>query len=123
MIGERIAIVGSRIWGRRWEEIKGQIEAFVAALPKDAVIVSGGAMGVDMYAVCVAQRRGLETRVHLPNWARDGRAAAFLRNRKIVDDVHRVVAWHNGESKGTLHTIELARASGKPVEIRRGGAS
>jgi len=38
----KIGVVGSRRY-----PAKGPIEKFVEALPKDAVIISGGAIGVD----------------------------------------------------------------------------
>lgn len=116
-MSERVAIIGSCTWGRRWAEIRERVRALVASLPPDAVVVSGGAMGVDMAAQLAAQKRGLVTDIHLPDWARDGRAAGFIRNKRIVANADRVVAIWNGESKGTMHTVEIARAAGKPVEL------
>ena len=66
---QKIAIVGLRHFDR-----PEMVEAFVAALPADAVVISGGAQGVDAVAEEAAREHGLETRVFAADWdRRDGR--------------------------------------------------
>ncbi len=50
-----------------------------------------------------------------PTFAR----AAYFRNGLIVDDCSRLVAFWDGQSKGTANSIRLAEKAGKPVEIHR----
>lgn len=117
---ERIAIVGSRPpkndpdWEHRvWPLVHAQ----VFALPETAVIVSGGAQGVDQLAAAAAHWRKMQVIEHLPDWDTHGKAAGAKRNQQIVDDADRVIAFWDGQSRGTKITIDMARRAGKPVEI------
>lgn len=109
---ERVAIVGSR----DWPDVEA-VRRYVDSLPKETIIVSGGAPGVDTIAADAAEARGLPVVVFRADWDRHGKAAGFLRNRQIVDYAHRVVAFRHKMSRGTGHTIQLARAAGKPCRV------
>lgn len=108
----RIAIVGSRDYPDR-----RAVEAFVAQLPADTIVISGGAPGVDTWADDAAHRRGLITVVFRADWDAHGRSAGFRRNVLIVDEADEVVAFWDGESRGTAHTIGIAHKHGKPVHV------
>jgi predicted Rossmann fold nucleotide-binding protein DprA/Smf involved in DNA uptake len=110
---ERIAIIGSRGWTDR-----DAIVQFVDSLPAGTVVVSGGALGADSIAEHAAHARGLAVVVHLPDYRKHGGRAPLERNKLIVADADRVVAFHDGKSTGTLHTLGLARRAGKPVDVR-----
>ncbi len=110
---ERVAIVGSRGW-----QNVAAIRSFVASLPDATVVISGGALGVDSIAEQAARSRGLAVIVHFPDYARFGGKAPLERNKLIVADADRVVAFWDGRSTGTAHAIGLATKAGKPVEVR-----
>lgn len=109
-----VAIVGSRDYPDR-----AQVESYVATLPLDTVVISGGARGVDTWAVDAACIRGLATRVFHADWSRWGRSAGVMRNKTIVESCDRLVAFHYRASRGTAHAIAYARSIGigKPVTI------
>jgi hypothetical protein len=136
---ERVAIVGSR----EWPDLPA-VRGYVLDLPSVTVVVSGGARGVDVAAentaaacdlMVVSYRPAKVERTwrisrttslglaservwlpdHFPTFAR----AAFFRNGLIVDDCTRLVAFWDGESRGTHNSIRLAEAAGKPVHIVR----
>ncbi len=105
----KLAIVGSR-----------NIVAFdlgSVVPPGVSAIISGGAAGVDRLARDYALSRGLKLVEILPEYQKFGRRAPLLRNLKIVDSSDRVLAVWDGRSKGTLHSISYAKATGKPVEL------
>lgn len=108
----RVAIVGSRSWTDY-----AAVLAVVRTFPAGTVIVSGGAKGADSCAEAAAQACSLAAVVHFPDWAKHGKRAGFVRNAEIVDDCDRVVAFWDGASRGTKHTIDLARKAGKLVDI------
>ena len=118
MARRRIAIVGSRDYPR-----PDLVEAFVARLPKSAVVVSGGARGVDSVAVEAAEARGLEAVVFPADWRRWRRSAGPRRNAEIVEHADRVVAFWDGASRGTLDTVRRARRAGLPIEIYDAGGA
>lgn len=108
----RIAIIGSR----DYPDLE-QVRAYVRGLPPDTVVVSGGARGVDATAADEAERRGLDVREFMPVYDRHGRRAPLVRNELIVRECTRLVAFCDGKSTGTMHTVGLARKAGKPVEL------
>lgn len=111
-MGEFVAIVGSKDFADA--KLVGD---YVETLAADATVVSGGASGVDTYAEEAATRRGLATLIFHADWENLGRRAGPIRNEKIVAHASRVVAFWNGQSRGTLNSLVLARELGLPVEI------
>lgn len=107
-----VGIVGSRDYSRldlvRW---------LVAQLPSDATVVSGGARGVDAVAADRARARGLTVIEYIPDWSKGGRRAGFVRNHLIVERADRMVAFWDGSSSGTAHTIQVTRLAKKPLKI------
>jgi len=63
-----VGFSGSRKY-RKFDEIKQVIES----LPKDSVVVTGGAIGVDFAASTFALERGLQVRWHLATIMPDGK--------------------------------------------------
>lgn len=103
----RVGIVGSREFPDRHA-----VEQLVASLPEEVVVVSGGARGVDTWAIEAAKRRDMRTLVLPADWQRYGKSAGMRRNTELVRIVNIVHAFWDGKSRGTQHTIELARESG-----------
>ena len=108
----KIAIVGSR----NWKDLL-RIKKYIDMLDEETVVISGGAMGVDRAAEQLAKMRGLETKIFPADWKRYGRSAGMRRNNDIVNEADCVVAFWDGESKGTYHTICLSAKAGKPLLI------
>lgn len=107
----RIAIVGSRNF-----PTPQLVAFFVASLEPDTVIITGGAHGPDAWAThCAGVYNLPEPIVFRANWNRLGRKAGFLRNHDIVAACDSLVAFWDGKSRGTAHSIDLARKAGKPV--------
>lgn len=113
-----IAIVGSREYKHTLA-----IRSYMELLPKDTVIISGGARGVDQIAAYEAGRLGLGLSVYEADWDKHGKKAGFLRNRQIVEAADEVVAFWDGLSKGTQHTINLTKIAKKPLTIVRDEAN
>jgi hypothetical protein len=107
-----IAIIGSRDYLPL-----DKVRDYVNTLADDDHIISGGARGVDSAAVAAAKQRGLPFTEYRAEWDRYGRSAGFKRNVLIVNDADRLVAFWDGQSRGTKHSINLAAKKGIPVEI------
>ena len=80
-------------------------------------IVSGGAAGADTLGEQFAIEHQLKMVKFLPQWSKYGNSAGFKRNKHIIDYADIIIAFHDGESKGTLSSIELAKKSNKPCYI------
>ena len=109
----KIAIVGSR------KGVPSQIVIdYISTLPLDTIVVSGGAIGVDLTAENAASYRGLKTMIFLPNFTLyPGSRAYFKRNEQIAKVCDEMVAFHNGYSRGTKHAIACAKNLNKPVTV------
>jgi hypothetical protein len=108
----KIAIVGSREYPNL-----GRVTAYVESLPEGTVIVSGNAEGVDRVAEVAGNHYGLDV-ISIPaDWDTHGKGAGYIRNIEIVEQVETVVAFWDGKSKGTLHTITEATKRGIRVII------
>ena len=115
-----VGIVGSRRWKSR-----ATVENLVNTLPADTTVVSGGARGVDSWAVECARKRGLKVVEFLPvfpenvgfsRW--EYTKAYYARNRQIAEHSHVVYAFVASDRKGgTENTIKHAKELGVPVNI------
>lgn len=109
-------VVGSRNFPRM-----SMVDDFMVLLPKDVLVLSGGARGVDSMAVLAAKDCGLTTAVIEADWTRYGKSAGPRRNVEMVKLATDVVAFWDGRSKGTAHTIGLAREAGKLRAVFKSG--
>ena len=107
----KIAIIGSR----KCPEI--DIGAYLEETP-DA-LVSGGAVGVDSYVRDYAKKNGIKLIEYYPNYAKYGKAAPLERNKQIVDKCDYLIAFWDGNSRGTKFTIEYASKQNKQMRIIR----
>jgi hypothetical protein len=79
-------------------------------------IISGGAVGADAWAAFYASQNKIPLTVLRPDWS-VGKHAGFLRNAEIIEACDKVLAFWDGKSRGTAHSIGLAEKAGKPVSI------
>ena len=105
----RIAIVGSRNIS-----VIDDIEKYIS---ENDEIVSGGAKGVDLCAAEYARKKGIKLTEFLPQYERYGKYAPIKRNKEIVDYADKIIAFWDGQSKGTLSVIKYAEKAGKECEI------
>lgn len=111
----KIAIVGSRTFKR-----PDLVADYISKLPKDTIIISGAAHGPDAWAAYVAEVYELpEPMIFWPNWKIHGIKAGFIRNHSIVENCDKLVAFYDGKSRGTKHSMELARKYNKNLEVIR----
>lgn len=83
----------------------------------DIELINGGAYGVDKVAEIWAKRHGIKCKFFVPDYNSYGRYAPLKRDDDMVDISDEVVAFWDGRSKGTRHTIEYALKSNKPTSI------
>ena len=87
-------------------------------LPEDTTtIVSGGARGVDTCARQYARAHGIPLLEFLPDYDRYGRSAPLRRNVTIVENSDFVLAFWDGKSRGTMHTVGECERQSVPCRI------
>lgn len=105
----KIAVIGSRgLWVPNLQDY----------LPAEVTeIVSGGARGVDSAAAAFAREHGLKLTEFLPDYATFGRRAPLVRNVTIIEHSDAVLAFWDGQSRGTKFVIDKCRERGVPCRV------
>jgi len=109
----KIGVVGSRSFND-YKLLKDTLDKY---LSEATIIVSGGAKGADSLGERWAKENGVETLIFIPDWDKHGKQAGFLRNFEIIENSDIIVAFWDGLSRGTEHTIYNAREDDKEVII------
>lgn len=121
----RILFTGDREWDD-WAAVVKALEPY----PRDALIITGGARGLDTIAEQAAIAMGFLARVRLDaDWKHHGKAAGPIRNRQMLevlragpaDCVRVVLAFHDDlpRSKGTKDMVNIARKARVAVKLHR----
>jgi hypothetical protein len=103
---------------REDENLRAALE-YIDTLSADTVLLCGGDRGSDIEVLARATARGLRVIEYRPERDVLGSQAGVRRNRDIVADCDRLIAFHDGKSWGTITAIADARAAGRPVEVHR----
>ena len=111
-----IAIVGSRSFVD-YAMLTSVMDEYRLRPEGIKTIISGGALGADKMAERYAKLHSIPVTIHLPEWNTYGKSAGAVRNQLIVNDSDMVVAFWDGQSKGTSITIEMAKRSRKQLRV------
>lgn len=121
----RVIIAGSREFNDYELLKKFAIEIITkkTMLPDLTRIVSGGARGADTLGERFANEMGLEITRFIPDWDGLGKRAGYVRNAEMakfaVEDNNdgMLIAFWDGQSRGTKHMIDLAKRYGLEVHV------
>ena len=81
------------------------------------IIVSGHARGADSLGERFANEFRLPFELHPAKWRLLGKAAAMVRNAEMAKCSDALIAFWDGESRGTRHMISFARKRGLEVSV------
>lgn len=84
---------------------------------KEISIVSGMARGADALAYQFAHKHGIKCYEFHANWNQYGKRAGFLRNEQMGRFADGLLAFWDGQSKGTKGMIDFMYGLNKPVTI------
>jgi hypothetical protein len=103
--------------GRDYADVRALNEALDAIHREKTItrLIHGAARGADSLAAAWAGSRGIPALAFPADWKKDGKAAGFVRNARMLRDgrPELVAAFPGG--KGTAHMVSLARAAGVAV--------
>lgn len=109
----KIAIIG----GRDFNNYKLIIEILEPYKSKISLVVSGAAKGADSLGEKWAIENNIPTLIFPADWDKYGKRAGFIRNEDIIKNCDGVIAFWDGESKGTAHSLSLAEKFKKPIKL------
>ena len=121
----RIIIAGSRDFNDYELLKKSAIEIITkkTMFPDLTRIISGGARGADTLGERFANEMGLEISRFIPDWDGLGKRAGYVRNAEMAkfavedDNDGMLIAFWDGQSRGTKHMIDLAKRYGLEVHV------
>ena len=90
---------------------------------KAVSIVSGMARGADMLGYQFAMKHNVVVYTMPADWEQFGKRAGMIRNKAMGDMADALLAFWDGESRGTKQMIDYMNSLHKPVFIIRYGAS
>lgn len=111
----KLAIVGSRGFNN-YDLLKAKLDALHIKRPI-SLIISGRAQGADSLAERWAKENDVPIRIFLPDWNQYGKSAGYKRNIQIIEASDAVIAFWDKVSKGTQHSINIAKEKQKPLAI------
>ena len=81
------------------------------------IIVSGHARGADSLGEKFANEFCLPFELHPAKWRLLGKAAGMVRNAEMAKCSDELIAFWDGESRGTRHMINFARKRGLDISV------
>ena len=109
----KVGIVGSREF-KNYELFSDIMKQYLSDI---SWVVSGGAPGADSLAEKWAKENKKMLTIYPADCLNLGKRAGYVRNTDIVKNSDMIIAFWDGNSKGTKHTIGLAQKMGKECKI------
>jgi hypothetical protein len=111
----RVIIAGSRSFND-YETLKDQCNTILSQT-EDIMIVSGTANGADKLGERFALEKGYPVKRFPADWTQHGKSAGYIRNEEMAKYSDMLIAFWDGESKGTQHMINLAKKYNLQIHI------
>lgn len=109
----KLAIIGSR----GFSDVERLDKELSSYLSKVELVISGGARGADKMGEEWAKRNSIQTLIFNADWDKFGKSAGFIRNEDIIKNCDEAIAFWDGMSRGTKHSISLCEKYNKPCKI------
>lgn len=84
---------------------------------QDIEIVSGCARGADELGIRYAHENNLPLKGFPADWGSKGKGAGYLRNEEMAIYADGLIAFWDGQSRGTAHMIKTAKSAGLEVTV------
>ncbi len=113
----RLIIAGGRDF--KDDELMGTKLELILGDELPDVVLCGMAAGADSLGYVWANANHVEVHEFPAEWDKFGKSAGYRRNEIMALNATHLIAFYDGESKGTRHMIDLARKEGLDVRIVR----
>lgn len=113
----KLIVAGGRDFND-YDLVKKEADIFISEMKlTEIILISGGAKGVDALGEKYALENNLQVEIFKADWSKYGRAAGPKRNAEMAKSCTHLLAFWNGESKGTKSMISLAKKENKTVKV------
>lgn len=114
----RVIIAGGRDFND-YPLLAKTMDELLVNIPDEIIVVSGTAKGADTLGERYAVERGYSIYTFSADWKKYGKRAGFLRNEEMAKNADALVAFWDGESRGTKHMIDLALRYQLKVRVKK----
>ena len=114
----RVIVAGGRDFGD-YQLLRKTLDNLLCNITEEIVVGCGHAKGADTLGEQYAKERGYAVNYYPANWKLYGKRAGFLRNEQMAQNADALVAFWDGESRGTKHMIDLAKQYNLKIRIKR----
>lgn len=114
----RVIIAGGRGF-KDYDLLTKTMNHLLSRVNDDITVVCGKARGADTLGEQYAKEHGYSVQYFPADWSRYGKSAGYLRNTEMAKNADALVAFWDGASLGTRHMIEIAKAHGLKVRVKR----
>lgn len=111
----KLIIAGSRGFND-YELLKDKIQK-ITQNQNIECIISGEARGADSLGERYAQEFNMPLLKFKPNWDLYGKGSGYRRNVEMAENATHLIAFWDGESKGTNHMIQIMSKMCKPFRV------
>ena len=119
----RVIIAGSRDFNN-YEYLRDKVDEYLKSNPSNTLeIISGTARGADTLGSIYAEEHNIHLTEMPAQWEMYGRSAGIIRNNEMINYASAsrekgvLIAFWDGKSRGTEHTIREARKQGLEVKV------
>ncbi len=114
----KVIIAGSRGFSN-YKLLREQCNKYLREKKKTSniIIVSGHARGADTLGEKYAQDEGFDLEIYPAQWKKLGKQAGYRRNEQMAEVADALIAFWDGESKGTKHMIDIMNAKNLQVKV------
>ena len=114
---KRIIIAGGRDFNNA-DMVEACLHMHTKGLqPGDVQIVSGAARGADSIGMEIAKKYETNLAIFPAQWNTHGKSAGYKRNVLMAENADMLLAFWDGNSRGTKHMIDIAKQKGLVVEV------
>ena len=116
----RIIIAGGRDFND-YNLLKEKVDNLISEKQKthQIYIVSGKARGADSLGEKYANENGLNIVEFPADWDKHGKSAGYKRNVEMAENADALIAFWDGDSRGTKHMVDIAKEKNLPTRIIR----
>jgi len=111
-----IGIIGSRGYDD-YPHFSAWVHYYTQNVPNACFVSGGCATGADNLIEMYCHDKGLPILIFYPRYGEYGKRAPLERNKQIVEASNMLIAFWDGKSTGTAHTLGLAREKNIPIRI------
>lgn len=114
----RVIIAG----GRKFDDyslLEKTMNNLLSNIKADIVVVCGMAQGADRLGEKYAKSKGYQINYYPAQWNLYDKQAGYLRNEQMAKNADALVAFWDGQSRGTKHMISLACKHNLKIRIKR----